>query len=157
MISRLRIRKSKSLYSVLFLIFLTHSLCQASNPIIPLRIGEHRFDVEVPQTLDALQKGLMGRKTLTENQGMLFVYPKIKKFFAPALWMKNTFISLDILFISQEKKIVFIHRLAQPLSLRITTSPVPAVYALELKGGICDHLGITVGDSVFFELSAFDQ
>jgi uncharacterized membrane protein (UPF0127 family) len=64
------------------------------------------------------------------------------------MWMKNTYISLDLLFIDEHGLIEYIAAQATPLSLSVIQSPKPSLAVLELKGGASDRLGIKVGDSV---------
>ncbi len=91
--------------------------------------------------------GLMHRTDLSPDAGMLFVYPPGK---AIALWMKNTLISLDMLFIDDSGIIRFIKHDAQSHDLTPVPGPtgIAARAALELNGGRAEALGITVGDRV---------
>jgi uncharacterized protein len=91
------------------------------------------------------EQGLMFVRDMDEHAGMLFVFPSNQQ---PTMWMKNTYISLDLLFINEHGKIEYIAAQATPLSLSIIQSPKPSLAVLELKGGACDRLGIKVGDSV---------
>jgi hypothetical protein len=76
---------------------------------------------------------------------MLFVFPGDPR---PTMWMKNTYISLDLLFINAQGRIEYIAAQASPLSLSVIQSPKPSLAVLELKGGASDRLGIKVGDLV---------
>jgi uncharacterized membrane protein (UPF0127 family) len=91
------------------------------------------------------EQGLMFVHEMDEHAGMLFVFPGNRE---PTMWMKNTYISLDLLFINEHGKIEYIASQAKPLSLSIIQSPKPSLAVLELKGGACELLGIKVGDSV---------
>jgi uncharacterized protein len=82
---------------------------------------------------------------MDEHAGMLFVFPGNQQ---PTVWMKNTYISLDLLFIDEHGRIEYIAAQATPLSLSIIQSPKPALAVLELKGGASDRFGVKVGDSV---------
>jgi uncharacterized protein len=91
------------------------------------------------------QQGLMFVKHLDEHTGMLFLFPENKPV---AMWMKNTYIPLDLLFMNPQGKIDFIAVNAQPLSLD-NIGPATAEYAvLELNGGATERFGIRVGDTV---------
>ena len=94
------------------------------------------FTVEIADTNHSRQTGLMCRKTLSKEQGMLFIFDdsKIRSF-----WMKNTLIPLDIIFIDENFDIINIHNNAIPL-LEDTSyqSDLPAKYVLELKGGMSE-------------------
>jgi uncharacterized membrane protein (UPF0127 family) len=91
------------------------------------------------------EQGLMFVHDMDEHAGMLFVFPGNQR---PTMWMKNTYIPLDLLFIDDHGRIDYIAAQAKPLSLSIIRSPQPALAVLELKGGASDHFGIKVGDSV---------
>jgi uncharacterized protein len=93
------------------------------------------------------EQGLMFVREMDEHAGMLFVFPGNRQ---PTMWMKNTYISLDLLFINEHGRIEYIASQAKPLSLSIIQSPKPSLAVLELKGGACELLGIKVGDSVVY-------
>lgn len=107
------------------------------------------FSVEIAKTQAEKSKGLMFRKNLEENKGMLFVYDKggIYNF-----WMKNTLISLDIIWINAQGKIVYIEHEAQPCDeLCKSISPSKnAKFVLEIKGGTTEKLNISLGDKAEF-------
>src|ERR1700692_2745299 len=87
------------------------------------------------------EQGLMFVRDMDEHAGMLFVFPANQR---PTMWMKNTYISLDLLFINEHGRIEYIAAQATPLSLSIIESPKPSLAVLELKGGACELLGIKV-------------
>jgi uncharacterized membrane protein (UPF0127 family) len=91
------------------------------------------------------EQGLMFVHDMDEHAGMLFVFPGNQQ---PTMWMKNTYIALDLLFIDDHGRIAYIAAAATPLSLDIIKSSKPSLAVLELKGGACDRLGIKVGDTV---------
>lgn len=95
------------------------------------------------------EQGLMFIRELDEHAGMLFEFPGNPQ---PTMWMKNTYVSLDLLFIDARGRIDYIAAQATPLSLDIIASPKPSLAVLELKGGACDHLGIKVGDTVAYSI-----
>jgi len=95
------------------------------------------------------EQGLMFIRDMDEHAGMLFAFPGNPQ---PTMWMKNTYISLDLLFIDARGRINYIAAHATPLSLDIIQSPNPSSAVLELKGGACDHLGIQVGDTVVYSI-----
>ena len=108
--------------------------------------GKHTFDVEVAETKVQRRQGLQYRKSLSLNSGMLFVFENIKPI---TMWMKNTFISLDMLFISEEGKIIKIIHKTDPLSLKAISSGVPVKGVLEISAGSVKRLNIKIGDLVF--------
>ena len=105
------------------------------------------FNVEVAKTIEERSIGLMYRKKLLTNEGMLFVFPREKII---QLWMKNTYIPLDVIFISENKVIVDIKKNMEKLSETIVKSKVKSRYALEFNAGLINKLGIEIGDKVLF-------
>ncbi len=110
--------------------------------------SEVSFLVEKAETPEEHTQGLMNRESLPQNAGMLFIFP-VAGFHS--FWMKNTLIPLDILFITEEGSIGYIHHHALPKDLTPVPSHIPAMYALEINGGLSSKLGIQVGDHVFHE------
>lgn len=121
--------------------------CNVTSLAIETQQGEVPITVEVATTPETRDTGLMHRTDLSPDAGMLFVYPPGK---AIALWMKNTLISLDMLFIDDSGIIRFIKHDAQSHDLTPVPGPtgIAARAALELNGGRAEALGITVGDRV---------
>jgi len=107
----------------------------------------HEFHLEVAETPVDIQVGLMFRKHLPKNQGMLFIMhldePRLTSF-----WMKNTLIPLDMLFVGRDGTILSIHRMAQPESLQPISSVFPITAVIEIGGGRAEELGIEIGDRV---------
>ena len=118
-------------------------------------INRHSFEVEIAENDANRQKGLMERAKLEKNQGMLFIFEKNGIY---PFWMKNTLIPLDIIWISADKKITYIHKNAVPcqntvVALCKTIIPTnTAKYVLEINGGLSEELQIKTGDEVSFEL-----
>jgi len=108
--------------------------------------GNHKFKVEIAETIDQRRRGLQYRKSLSLNSGMLFVFDNIEPI---TMWMKNTFIPLDILFLSAEGKIVKIVNNTKPFSLRAIYSGIPAKGVLEINAGSAKRLNIKIGDLVY--------
>ena len=119
------------------------------NDKIDLRIYNKNiiFNVEVAKTLEERRHGLMHRKKLLNNEGMLFIFPREKII---QLWMKNTYIPLDVIFISENKVIVDIKKNMEKLSETIVKSKVKSRYALEFNAGLINRLDIEIGDKVLF-------
>jgi hypothetical protein len=107
--------------------------------------GPHRFAVEVADTFATRERGLMFRKRLAPDRGMLF------KFSGPpqrvSFWMKNTLIPLDMLFIA-DSRIVSIAENAVPLSETTIPSGAPVTEVVELPGGRAAEIGAAPGDAV---------
>ncbi|MGJ8564168.1 MAG: DUF192 domain-containing protein [Alphaproteobacteria bacterium] len=110
--------------------------------------GTHAFSVEIADTLEEKNRGLMYRDTLDADKGMLFEYdsPRVS-----SIWMKNTRIPLDILFIRSNGKILKIVHSAKPYTERSNSSEAIVGAVLELPGGRANELGIVPGDIVKHE------
>lgn len=109
------------------------------------KTGVHVFAVEVVANDADRAKGLMFRKELPEGQGMLFDFQRDQEI---AMWMKNTYIPLDMIFIAADGRIHRIAENTEPLSERIIPSGGPVRGVLEVIGGTARKLGIAVGDRV---------
>jgi len=105
----------------------------------------HVFSVEIAKTSREQAVGEMFRTSIPDNQGMLFVwpYPQISQ-----MWMKNTLVPLDIVFVGLDGKVNAIEENTVPQSLAQIESNGPVKATLELNGGVTAKLGIRVGDSV---------
>ncbi|WP_428654260.1 DUF192 domain-containing protein [Runella sp.] len=106
-----------------------------------------KIDVEIAENETERQKGLMFRPYLSDSVGMLFVFEQAVP---QSFWMKNTMISLDIIYVDQNKKIVSIQKRAKPYSEESLPSFGDAQYVVEVNGGYCDKYGIQVGDAITF-------
>ncbi|MFN3951354.1 MAG: DUF192 domain-containing protein [Thermaurantimonas sp.] len=104
--------------------------------------------IEVSKTDEEIQYGMMYRRHLDQDKGMLFLMKNEKP---QSFWMKNTYIPLDIIYINSKYRIVSIQKEAVPLSETSLPSFEPALYVLEVNGGFCDRHNIKVGDKVYFE------
>lgn len=105
------------------------------------------FDIEFAEDSYEIQTGLMNRNSLENNQAMLFVFPDVKM---RSFYMKNTLISLDIIYIDASKKVISIQRNTRPMDETSLSSEAPAKYVLEINGGLSDKLQIIKGDSISF-------
>jgi uncharacterized protein len=112
---------------------------------IATRGGVHAFSVEIATNDAERQKGLMFRKELAEGRGMLFDFGHDQDV---SMWMKNTYIPLDMLFIQSDGRISHIAENTEPLSERIISSGGPVRAVLEVIGGTARKLGIAPGDRV---------
>lgn len=109
----------------------------------------HAFTVELAVTPRQREQGLMNRTEMAADRGMLFAFGETRQVF---MWMKNTYVSLDMLFIGKDGKIRTIKENAEPLSEAIIDSKGPIDYVLELNGGTVKRLGIRTGNRVENEL-----
>jgi uncharacterized membrane protein (UPF0127 family) len=107
------------------------------------------FLLEVADTEAQRQRGLMFREELPADGGMIFIYERPH---VAAMWMKNTLIPLDMVFVDARGAIVHIAPHTTPHSLTPVTAGVAVKAVIELNGGSCDRLGIGVGDRVHYEL-----
>jgi len=108
------------------------------------------FKVEIADTQEEREKGLMFKKSMLDNEGMLFVFNESKIY---PFWMKNTLISLDIIWINENKEVVFIANNAQPCE----EDPCPlynpgkeALYVFEINEGLSEKIGLEVGKKLDF-------
>lgn len=107
--------------------------------------GVRVFSVEMATTDEEKQTGLMYRKELADGKGMLFDFNPEQEV---SMWMKNTFVSLDMIFIRADGRILRIAENTEPLSTRIISSGGPARAVLEVVAGTAQKYGIRPGDRV---------
>jgi len=105
----------------------------------------HTFTVELAVDSDQRSQGLMNRRHMARDRGMLFDFGVTRRVM---MWMKNTYLPLDMLFIAKDGKIETIRENAVPQSEAIIDSRVPVAFVLELNGGTVNRLGIAPGDIV---------
>lgn len=108
----------------------------------------HVFDIEIADNPYEIQTGLMYREKMEDTQGMLFIFED-ERF--RSFYMKNTEISLDILFIGADSTVNTIHRNARPLDESSLPSEQPSQYVFEINGGLSERLGVEIGDRIEFE------
>lgn len=124
-------------------------LAKSELAIVTLKGPQHRFTVEVARTPEEQATGMMYRRSMAENSGMLFVFPRPR---IASFWMQNTYIPLDLIFIGQDGRIIGIHANAKPHSQDVMESPGPAIAVLEIAGGMSSRLGLAPGDRVIHSL-----
>jgi hypothetical protein len=107
--------------------------------------GPHRFKVEFAATPAQMTQGLMFRTSLAPDAGMLFDYRQPT---LASMWMRNTLIPLDMLFVDEQGRIVNIHERAVPQSDDVIAAAEPVRAVIELNGGTAARLGIRPGDRV---------
>ncbi len=122
---------------------------QERGPLI-IESGEttHTFEVELADDNEERSLGLMHREEMAADHGMLFTYERPQE---AGVWMKNTLIPLDMLFVGADGEIVSIAKNAKPGSLRTISSGFRVSGFLEINGGQADALGIQPGDIVRHE------
>jgi uncharacterized membrane protein (UPF0127 family) len=145
---------SSSLASVLGAVSLAISVLAAVSPAMAQTLeklsiqtasGARSFDVEVMRTDEERAKGLMNRRYLPAERGMLFDF-KVEQ--PVSMWMMNTYIPLDMLFIRKDGTVARIAEMTEPLSTRTIASGENVIGVLEINGGLSAKLGIKPGDKV---------
>ena len=144
----MHLKKIKTFF-FLFFFFQAFNFLNASElKFGQVKIENFMFKVEIADTKEKRKNGLMFRSSLNKDQGMLFILPESS---IANVWMKNTELSLDIMFISEENIIVDLLKEVMPLSEKIYTSKMAAKYILEINSGLIDKLGVNIGDEVYIE------
>lgn len=110
--------------------------------------ARHVVAVELARTPAEQERGLMHRRELAEDAGMLFLFPESR---VHSFWMKNTLIPLDLIFIDEAGVVVGIVRQAEPLTLSPRSTGVPSRYVLEVAGGWAERHGVAPGARVRLE------
>jgi uncharacterized membrane protein (UPF0127 family) len=111
--------------------------------------GQFEFLVELAVSPAQRSQGLMFRESLAEDRGMLFDFGRPQR---ATMWMRNTYVPLDMLFIDADGQITQIAANTQPLSDAVIASRDPVRAVLELRGGVSAKLGIKAGDRVIHPL-----
>jgi len=127
--------------------------CQDDELFLRGDWGTARFTIEIADTAATRARGLMFRESLGASQGMLFMYPEAG---APSFWMKNTLIALDMLFITPQGVVQYVHANAIPGDLRPISGGPGVQYVLEIKGGMAALLGINPGTQLRYARFAQD-
>ena len=132
-----------------FLVFAFPAIGEAAAGLEPLLIesasGPHQWSVEVMRTDAERERGLMFRRHMPDDHGMLFDFGKA----APVMmWMENTYLPLDMVFIAADGRVLSVVENAEPMSRRIIPSQGPALGVLEVNAGTVARYGIKAGDRV---------
>ncbi len=107
-----------------------------------------KIDIEISDTDEKRELGLMYRTALDEKQGMLFVFENETPL---SFWMKNTILPLDIIFVNAKREIIKIHKYTVPFSESPSyDSGKPAMYVVEVNAGYCDKNNVKEGDKIIF-------
>jgi uncharacterized membrane protein (UPF0127 family) len=147
--------KTKVLKSVLIYLLLLAGVVNcvhAGVKMIPLYIGSEKFTVEVAETEEAQMKGLMYRKHVPDDFGMLFIHEEEGY---RSMWMKNCFVSLDLVFLNKNKQVVDMYINVPPCKNEpcdTYPSRIPAQYVLELRANRAKELNLKIGDTLTFIL-----
>ena len=132
----------------------TVALCVVSPALAELPVqrleidtasGPHMFKVELASTEAERATGLMNRRVMAKDRGMLFDFHTQQ----PVIfWMKDTYIPLDMIFVSQDGHVVSVKHDAKPLDESMIPSGGPALGVVELNAGVADAIGVKAGDTV---------
>ena len=133
--------KFPPLVILIVLLILPLAGCAGKLETIQVKIGNQVFTLEVAETAEERARGLMERKNLPQDRGMIFVFPEDGKL---SFWMKNTPLPLSIAFISREGVIKEIYNL-EPYSLKPVESLYYVRYAVELNRGAFEKAGVSPG------------
>lgn len=109
-----------------------------------LTVGDYTIDAEVARTRSELERGLMFRKSLAENSGMVFIFDPAAHV---CMWMKNTLIPLSVAFVDGSGRIINIEEM-QPETLELHCAKSAATYALEMNAGWFSKRGIAPGTEI---------
>lgn len=136
-------------------IILIWGCLQAHMRFVPLFVGENRLTVEIADTEEKRVQGLMFRQSIADDSGMLFVFDEVA---CHSMWMRNTRIHLDIIYLSSDRQVVDLYENVPPCPDSETSCPsYPsrslAKYVLEIKGKRAQELKIKKGDTLFFDLN----
>jgi len=148
---RLRWHALLVLISLLSWLAVTAPGCDSKQPAVtivsPTGKALATVEVELARTRTQREVGLMFRKQLGADQGMLFVFAQPQP---QAFWMHNTLIPLDMLFVGADRRILGIVANATPMSDRSLSVRGETLYVLEVNGGFCARHAITAGDRFQF-------
>lgn len=111
----------------------------------PTHNKTHEYVVEIANNEAQREHGLKFRSSLKDNYGMLFLFPHVNDIY---MWMKDTYVPLDMIFLNSTGEIVTIVENTTPMSEEVISSKVPVAAVLELKGGTVQKQGIIIGDMV---------
>lgn len=126
------------------------------QPRIPLTVGDGAFKVRVVNTPETRQKGLSGSQPLPASEGMLFVFDTTDNW---AIWMKDMNYPIDIIWLDDSKRIVYMVKSADPSSYPYTTfkPSKPARYVLEVPAGTITNKNIKINNQASFDLSSIKE
>ena len=106
------------------------------------------INIEIAETPERIERGLMGRRSLDSLSGMLFVFRRVEP---RRFWMHDTPVSLDIVFIGEDSCVLNIVRRARPMSDKMYHSKGPVRYVVEVRAGFCERHGIQKGNCITWQ------
>lgn len=134
-----------SLFILFCMLFAFYALATCDSNLLTLKVGDATIHADVAQTESERGRGLMGRRALPQNWGMWFVMGGESR---STFWMKETYVALDIIFVSKDFRVLHIHENAKPLDLTPLGSPVPYWYVLEVPAGFAKSHRLRIGDRI---------
>ncbi|WP_414833455.1 DUF192 domain-containing protein [Afifella sp. YEN Y35] len=134
-------------FFVSLVLFAAGAVAQGATEQVTIKSakGTHTFDVELALTQQERSRGLMYRREVPRGTGMLFDFGSDRPI---TMWMKNTYVPLDMVFIGSDHKVQSIAKETTPLSETTIASERPVRFVLEVAGGTADRLHIRPGDQV---------
>lgn len=138
-------KMAKYFASLLIIVIFVVILLFSRKNTINLTIKNKSYRLEIAKTIFQQAKGLSKRKSLCPNCGMIFPFPS--ETFHP-FWMKDTLIPLDIIWLDQQGRVVYIVQ-GKPNDLSILQNTSPAKYVIELNAGDTQKLNLTIGDTIY--------
>lgn len=137
-------------FFLFLLIGLKPSISLAADPVNAKFVSEQgkktaSFQLEVADTLPRRMAGLMYRKEMAADAGMIFIFPDMKP---RSFWMKDTYLSLDMVFLNDQLEVVAVLPNVPILNTQPRESKVPAKYVIELNAGIAAQAGVTIGSKL---------
>jgi uncharacterized membrane protein (UPF0127 family) len=111
-------------------------------PTTRMSVGKETFQLEIAYRPEDQETGLMNRKSMPDDHGMIFVFPAERNL---TFWMRNTLIPLDIIYVDRGGTVVSVKRM-KPLDETGVSSDGPAMYAIELNAGAAARVGVKAGD-----------
>ena len=145
-----RVRGSMIFASILIALTISQGdgRAQPAQAVFSTSRGDTAIELEIADTDRARARGLMFRKTLAKNRGMIFVFPlEVNHPF----WMKDTLIPLDMIFLDRERRVVGIVRDTEPLTLTSRSCGRRSLYVIEVNAGLSKTIQLEVGDAVELE------
>jgi len=113
---------------------------------VKAKISGEIFDLVVAADPISRQVGFMNVEKIKQNEGMLFVFDKAE---IQNFWMKNTYLSLDIIFLDEDFRVITIHKQTEPLNdKKLYSSFKPSRYAIEITGGMSDQINLSIGEII---------
>ncbi len=143
-------RHTLQITTLAIVLLLSLSACAESKPYVKLK-GQ-TITVEVADSPSKQAIGLMYRNKLADDHGMLFIYPRTETL---SFWMKNTLISLDILFFDKDLRLISVAADTPPCKVSRCPSyqsTAPGKYVLEVNAGLANKWGVQVGDKLELHL-----